>query len=110
MNSAASRLVLSPFSEEIVTSAAHETLREIGGEVSCAFVFASADYQPHLEDFLELIQLHGHVPLLVGCSASGVIGTRVEAEQQSGFSLLFLHLPQTKLTAFEFGEDDIDKD
>lgn len=109
-NSAASRLVLAPFDEQIVAEAARETLRAAGGHVSCAFVFASSDYQPHLEDFLELVQLHGHVPLIVGCSASGVIGTAVEAEQQSGFSLLFLHLPNTKLTAFEFGGEDIESE
>jgi small ligand-binding sensory domain FIST len=110
VNSAASRLVLAPFSEQLVTDAARETLREAGGRVSCGFVFASADYQPHLEDFLELVQLHGHVPLVAGCSASGVIGTGVEAEQQTGFSLLFLNLPHTKITAFEFGLDDIESE
>ena len=107
-NTAASHIVLAPFSEELVAGAARETLRAAGGRVSCAFVFASADYQPHIEDFLEVIQLHGHVPLIVGGSASGVIGTGVEAEHKSGFSLLFLNLPDTKLTAFEFGEDDIE--
>src|SRR5437588_581120 len=75
VNSAASRLVLAPFSEQLITDASHETLREAGGNVSCAFVFASADYQPHLEDFLELVQLHGHVPLIVGCSSSGVLAS-----------------------------------
>jgi small ligand-binding sensory domain FIST len=107
-NSAASRVVLAEFSEETVIEAARETLGEIGGQVSCALVFASADYREHIEDFLELIQLHGHVPLVVGCSGSGLIGTSREAEQGTGFSMLFLHLPNTKLTPFEFGQNHIE--
>src|ERR1700749_4205851 len=106
-NSAASRLVLEGFSEEVVTGAARETLHEIGGHASCAFVFATADYREHLPDFLELIQVHGHAPIVVGCSGTGLIGTNTEAERASGFSLLLLHLPDTKLTPFTFTERDV---
>jgi len=107
-NSAASRLVLGSFSEERVTEAARETLEAAGGRVSCGFVFASADYLPILPDFLELIQLHGHVPTLVGCSGSGLIANSLEAEEASGFSLLLLHLPDTTLTPFTFDQAKVD--
>lgn len=100
-NSAASRIVLAPYSEQIVIDAARETLREAGGHVSCGFVFVSADYRPQLADFLELVQLHGHVPLLFGCSASGLIGPASEAEGATGFSLLFLDLPDTRIHAVQ---------
>ncbi len=103
-NAASSRLVLAPYSEQIVIDAAREALREVGGHVTCAFVFASADYQPFLADFLELIQLHGHVPTIVGCSGTGLIATGEEAEQATGFSLLFLHLPKTQLHTFVFDQ------
>ncbi|MEA3213123.1 MAG: hypothetical protein QOE70_6180 [Chthoniobacter sp.] len=111
-NSAASRLVLAPFAEDLVTTAAREALHEVGGRVSCAIVFASADYRPHLADFLELIQLHGHAPTIAGCSGSGLIGTGAEAERASGFSLLLLHLPETEVQPFHFtrGEEDITLD
>jgi small ligand-binding sensory domain FIST len=107
-NSAASRLVLGPYDEEKVIAAARETLAAAGGRVTCAFVFVSADYRPHLADFLELIQLHGHVPTLAGCSASGFIATGREAEQTSGFSLLFLHLPETELRTFIFDQGQME--
>ncbi len=100
-NSAASRLVLAPYSEEVVIAAAHEALAAAGGHVSCGFVFVSADYRPHLPDFLELVQLHGHVPMLAGCSGSSLVGAGTEAEHASGFSLLFLHLPETKIHAVQ---------
>ncbi len=99
-NAAASRLVLEPFSEEAVKRTAQELLREIGGEVSCAFVFASAGYRAMLPDFLELLQVHGHVPVIAGCSGAGLIATGEEAEEADGFSALFLHLPKTKIHSF----------
>jgi small ligand-binding sensory domain FIST len=94
-NRAASRLILESFSESIVTEVARDALRECGGKVTCGFVFASADYAPHLEDFLELVQVHGHVPVLSGSSGMGLVGTGTEAEHVSGFSLLLLNLPET---------------
>ncbi len=103
-NSAASRLILGPYVEEQVIETAREALHEAGGHVSCAFVFASADYRPHLPDFLELIQLHGHVPTLIGGSGSGLIAGGIEAERASGFSLLFLNLPETKIIPIDFND------
>ncbi len=108
-NTAASRLVLQPYTEEAVKEAARSALAEVGGRVSIGFVFASADYRDHLEDFLELIQLHGHVPLLVGCSGTGLIGTDEEAEQTSGFSLLLLHLPETKIHTATLQEHHVEE-
>jgi small ligand-binding sensory domain FIST len=107
-SAAASRLVLARYSEEEVTTAATEALREAGGRVSCAFVFASADYRSHLPDFLELIQLHGHVPTIIGSSGTGLIGTGAETERATGFSLLFLNLPDTEIIPCEFSRIDSD--
>jgi small ligand-binding sensory domain FIST len=113
-NSAASRLVLSAYSESVVAEAARSALQEVGGRVSCAFVFCSADYRAQLGDFLEVLQVHGHIPLIVGCSGAGLVGTGQEAEGASGFSLLVMHLPETQLVPFSFlapnapGWDDAD--
>jgi small ligand-binding sensory domain FIST len=101
-NTAASRMVVGKYSEDLVASAARETLLAAGGRVSCAFVFASSDYRAHLADFVELIQVHGHAPVIAGCSGSGLIGTGAEAERAQGFSLLFLNLPETELFPFHF--------
>ena len=104
-NSAASNLVLAPFSEPIVIQAARDCLARIGGHASCAFVFCSADYRPALPDFLELIQLHAHAPLVAGCTGSGLIGTGREAEGESGFSLLLMNLPRTALCSLALSPD-----
>jgi small ligand-binding sensory domain FIST len=104
-NAASSRLILAKYSEPLVIETARSALDEIGGKVSCGFVFCSADYREHLSDFLELLQLHAHVPILLGCSGSGLIGTDAEAEMAQGFSLLLLHLPETELIPFSFEEE-----
>jgi small ligand-binding sensory domain FIST len=104
-NAASSRLILAKYSESLVIETARSALDEIGGRVSCGFVFCSADYRENLADFLELLQLHAHVPILLGCSGSGLIGTDAEAEMAQGFSLLLLHLPETELFPFSFEEE-----
>lgn len=107
-NAAASILCPHPFSETSVIQAARECLERLGTNPSLAWVFASADYRPHLRDFLELLQLHAHAPLLLGGSASGLIGSAEESEGASGFSLLLVSLPQTRLTPLSFSEQVAD--
>ncbi len=108
-NRAASRLVLSDYSEEIVKETAREVRAELDAEVSCAVLFFSPDYAEHLEDFLELVRVYGRVPLLLGCTAGGIIGIGREAEDRSGFSLLLLSLPETELGVFEFSHAQVDE-
>ncbi len=107
-NAAASRLVLEAYSEAAVISAARECLQQLGRNPSIVLAFVTADYRPHLADFLELVQLHAHATLIVGGSASGLIGTGVEAEDKSGFSLQLLSLPDTRLCPITFNEEQSD--
>lgn len=107
-NAASSGLVLEPFSEKSVIRCARTCLQELGTNPSVALVFVSADYRPFLPDFLELIQLHAHAGLILGGSASGLVGTGQEAEGVSGFSLLLLSLPSTQLTTVPFTEEQSD--
>jgi small ligand-binding sensory domain FIST len=106
-NAAASRLVKGNYNEDAVRITAEELLSEIGGKVTCGFAFVSPEYQPFIGDFLELVQLHGHVPTLIGCSGSGLIATAKEAEGSPGFSLLFLHLPETTLHIASFTQGEL---
>jgi small ligand-binding sensory domain FIST len=104
-NTASSRLILAKYAEPLVIETARSALAEVGGRVSCGFVFCSADYRENLPDFLELLQLHAHIPILLGCSGSGIIGADAEAEMAQGFSLLLMHLPETELFPFSFDEE-----
>jgi small ligand-binding sensory domain FIST len=107
-NAAASRLCLEPYSEASVIRIARECLGALGCNPHLAIAFASPDYAPHLEDFLELIQLHAHAPRIAGGSGSGLVGTGQEAENCSGFSLLLLHLPKTRIHTLPFTEAESD--
>jgi small ligand-binding sensory domain FIST len=98
-NRASSHLYAGPFEEAKVIEHARAALEKVGGRVTCGIVFASADYGPHMADFLELVQLHAHAPVLVGCSGIGLIGTDEEQEKGSGFTLLLLYLPETSVRA-----------
>lgn len=107
-NAAASRMILGTYSEQTVITVAKECLRSLGTNPSLVLAFVTTDYRPHLTDFLELLQLHAHANLIIGGSASGIIGTGVESEGDPGFSLQLLSLPSTRLTPITFTEDQSD--
>jgi small ligand-binding sensory domain FIST len=95
---AGSRLFLGAFDEKGVITAAEQALTECGGQPTCGFLFVSADWLPQIGEALDLIRLHGRVPLLVGTVGGGLVGTWKEAEGTSGMSLLLVRLPETTLT------------
>ena len=84
---AGSRLLLGPFQESAVAAAAEAALADCGGQPTCGFLFVSADWLPQIEEVLDLIRLHGRIPLLVGAVGAGLIGASQEAEGASGMSL-----------------------
>lgn len=94
---AASTFVEGAFNRATVEETARELTQKIGGHVTLGLAFVSADYLEDLEDFCELVQIHGHVPILAGCTGGGLISTGKEAEMTTGFSLLLLNLPETQI-------------
>ncbi len=108
MNRAASRLVLHQFDEGKVRETAEELRAELGAAPTLALAFVSADYAAHLTDFQEVVAVHGHAPLVLGCTGSGLVGTAREAEMATGFSLLFLHLPEARLRAVPLAQEQVE--
>ncbi len=108
-NRGVSRLETGPFNEQGVIAAVRSAREELDGEVTLGIVFVTADFAPHLGEFLDLVRVYGRVPLLVGCSGAGVIGTKVELENQPGFSLLLLSLPNTEITLFPFSQRQVEE-
>jgi small ligand-binding sensory domain FIST len=90
---AASRVCLTQWDEAVVTQVARDLKAETGG-ASLALVFVSPDFRSHLKEFIEILQVDGHAKQVVGCSADGFIGVGQEDEDVSGFSVLFLNLPE----------------
>jgi small ligand-binding sensory domain FIST len=108
MNRAISRLVLHPFDEVRVRAVAEEMRAELGHAPTLALAFLSTGYTPHLEEFQEVVAVHGHAATLCGCTGSGLIGTAREAETSEGFSLLFLHLPEAKVRAVPIAQAQVE--
>ena len=106
---AGSRLILGEFRESAVTTAAEEALAECGGQPTCGFLFVSASWLPQIHEVLDLVRLHGRIPLLVGSVGAGLIGRNQEAEGVDGMSLLLLSLPQTKLTPVLISTEQIEE-
>lgn len=102
---AGSRIFTGTYSEESVVEVSKSLRSELGCNASLGFLFVTQEWRLNLEDTLELIRLHAHVPQIVGCSGWGVIGVRSEVEQEPGFSLLLLALPEESFTVLNITED-----
>lgn len=100
---AASRVRLTQWDEAVVTETARQLRAETGG-ASLALVFLSPDFRPHLKEFVEILQVDGHARQVIGCSADGFIGTGQEDEDVSGFSILFLNLPEDDIGSWVIDE------
>ena len=105
---AGSRLILGAFSEKAVSAAAEEARAECGGQPTCGFLFLSPSWMPQVNEVLDLVRLHGRVPLLVGSVGAGLIGRRQEAEGSTGMSLLLVRLTETKLTPVLVSNEQIE--
>jgi small ligand-binding sensory domain FIST len=106
---AAARVFVGQYSEKTAIEVADSLRREIGTNASLGVIFLTQEWRPHLEDTLELIRLHGHVPQLVGCSGWGVIGSRREIEHEPGFSLILFSLPAESFSVLQISEVQIEE-
>jgi small ligand-binding sensory domain FIST len=106
---AAARVFVGKYSEKAVIEVADSLRHEIGTNASLGLLFLTQEWRPHLEDTLELIRLHGHVPQLVGCSGWGVIGSRQEIEHAPGFSLILFSLPPESFSVVPISETQIEE-
>lgn len=106
---ATSKLVHGRFSEDIVREAAIALREQLGQNPTLGLLFVSPDYIEHLDDVLEITRLHGHVPILAGCTSLGLIGTGEESEALSGFSLMLLSMPGCEVHPFNFTQSMIEE-
>src|ERR1700732_3484349 len=105
---AVSHLFAGTYSEAEIIAVAQKLRTQLGGNAALGFVFATPEWRDHLEDTLELIRLHARVPRLVGCSGSGIIGTKTELERRPGLSILLLSVPENSFQIFTISESDVE--
>jgi len=105
---AAARIFAGSYSEKTVIDIAESLREELGSNASLGLVYFTREWRPYLEDTLELIRLHAHVPRLVGCSGWGVIGNRTEIEREPSLSLTLMSLPTDSFFVVEISEAQIE--
>jgi small ligand-binding sensory domain FIST len=87
-----------------------ELLRsQLSYPVSLGLVFMSPEFFPYASQTLEILRVHGRIPLLVGCSGTGLIVGDEEMESASGIVLGLYHLPGAELKAFHFTQSQIEE-
>jgi small ligand-binding sensory domain FIST len=80
-----------------------------GQKVSLGLVFMSPRFFPHARQVLEILQVHGRIPLLTGCSSQGLIVGEQELEDNAGLSLALYSLPGADLRAVHFAQEQVEE-
>jgi small ligand-binding sensory domain FIST len=105
---AASKLVAGSFDEAVIRDTAVELRGQLSGQPTFGLVFVTPDYADKASDLLELIRVYGHVPTLIGCSGTGLVGCAQEQEDGPGFSLMLVSLPGGRASSFSFTQDTVE--
>jgi small ligand-binding sensory domain FIST len=77
-------------------------------QVSLGLVFMTPKFFPHARPVLEILRLHARIPLLVGCSSTGLIAGAEEIEEGAGLVLALFSLPGAVLKEYYFTQSQID--
>ncbi|MDB6065285.1 MAG: hypothetical protein JWR26_1493 [Pedosphaera sp.] len=76
--------------------------------VSLGLVFMSPKFFAQAGQILEILRVHGQIPLLAGCSSGSLIAGGQEFEDNPGLVLALYALPGAELTAFHFTQEDVE--
>ena len=76
-------------------------------EVSLGLVFMSPKFFRDAKAVLEILRLNAQIPLLLGCSSSGLIAGAEELESAGGLVLALYSLPGAKLKGVHFTQEQI---
>jgi small ligand-binding sensory domain FIST len=78
-------------------------------KVALGLVFMTPRFFPHARQVLEILQVHGQIPLLAGCSSSSLIVSDQELEENPGLVLALYALPGAELKGFHFTQEQVDE-
>jgi small ligand-binding sensory domain FIST len=96
--------------EEAALQAWAEQLRsKLSGKVTLGLVFMTPQFFPKARETLEILRVHAQIPLLAGCSSTGLIAGARELEDEAGLVLALYHLPGAQLTAVRFTAEQVEE-
>jgi small ligand-binding sensory domain FIST len=78
-------------------------------QVSLGLVFMTPKFFPHAEQVLEILRVHAQIPLLAGCSSSGLIAGAQEIESAGGLVLALYSLPGAVLRSARFTQEQVEE-
>src|SRR6185436_10930920 len=78
-------------------------------QVSLGLVFMTPKFFPHAKQVLEILRVHARVPLLAGCSSTGLVAGAEEIEDQGGVALALYSLPGVELKEFYFTRSQVEE-
>jgi len=78
--------------------------------VSLGLLFTTPPMFPHAAQLIEVLRVHARIPLLAGCSSTGLICNGEEAEDADGFVLALYHLPGAELKTVRFDQSQVAAD
>ncbi len=94
--------------ESLVAAWASDLRRRLNGPVSLGLLFVTPAWSGRVSGLLEILQLHAHIPVLVGCTTSAVIAGAHEYEGRGGFALGLYHLPGAEIRALRVCQADVE--
>ena len=77
-------------------------------QVSLGLVFMSPKFFSFAKPVLEILRLHARIPLLAGCSSTGLITGAEEIEGATGLVLALYSLPGADLKGFRFTQEQVE--
>lgn len=77
-------------------------------QVSLGLVFMTPQYFPQARQTLEILRLHARIPLLAGCSSTGLIAGAEEIEEDAGLVLALYSLPGATLKEHYFTQTQVE--
>ena len=89
--------------------AEHLRAQLLAPQVSLGLVFMSPKFFPHARQTLEILRVHARIPLLAGCSSTGLIAGANEIEGAAGFVLALYSLPGAELKGFRFTQKQVEE-
>jgi small ligand-binding sensory domain FIST len=78
-------------------------------QISLGLVFMSPKFFPHAKAALEILRVHARIPLLAGCSSTGLIAGAREIEGAPGFVLALYSLPGAELKGVRFTQAQVEE-
>lgn len=82
--------------------------QQLAGPVSLGLLFTTPPLFPQAEALLEVLRLHGRIPLLVGCSSNALVAGDRELEGGSGLVLGLYVLPGAQLAGVHFTQQQVE--